>query len=101
MRPPLVEDLSRHIKIIARIMDLVINGLIRKPSTSTQMVHPIATKPVIKEEAAVVVVVVAEAIKEIRSTIIEAEVISPNNVQYPPKNSERDFFFFKHLVREK
>jgi hypothetical protein len=45
------------------------------------MVHPIATKPVIKEEAAVVAVVVAEAIKEIRSTIIEAEVINPNNVR--------------------
>ncbi len=30
IRPPLVEDPSRHIKIIARIMELVINGLIKK-----------------------------------------------------------------------
>jgi hypothetical protein len=62
-------------------MELVINGLIRKPSTSTQMVRPIATKPVIKGEAGLVAVVVAEVIKDIRSIIMKAEVFSLNTVR--------------------
>ncbi len=81
MRPLLVEDPSRHIKIIARIMELVINGLIKKPSRSTQMVRPIATKPVIKGEAGLVTVVVVEAMKYIRSIIKEAEVFNLNTVR--------------------
>jgi hypothetical protein len=62
-------------------MELVKGGSIGKPSTSTQMVCPIATEPVIKGEAGVVAVVVAEAMKEIRSIITEVEVISLNTVR--------------------
>jgi hypothetical protein len=62
-------------KIIARTMEMVYNGPIRKPSTSTQMVRPIPTEPIIKGEAGVVAVVV-EATKETRSIPMEVEVIS-------------------------
>jgi hypothetical protein len=75
MWPPLVEDSSRHIKIIARTMETVNNGPIKKPSTSTQMVRPIPTEPIIKGEAGVVAVVV-EGTKETRSIPMEMEVIS-------------------------
>jgi hypothetical protein len=75
MWPPLVEESSRHMKIIARTMEMVYNGPIRKPSTSTQMVRPIPTEPIIKGEAGVVAVVV-EATKETRSIPMEVEVIS-------------------------
>jgi hypothetical protein len=45
------------------------------------MVRPIATKSVIKGEAGLVAVVVAEAIKDIRSIIMKAEVFSLNTVR--------------------
>ncbi|KAI9552219.1 hypothetical protein GHT06_022563 [Daphnia sinensis] len=80
IRPPLVEDSSRHIKVIARTMELENSGPIRKPSTSTQMARPIITEPVVKEEAGVVVVVVAEAIRETKSITMEMELISQSTV---------------------
>jgi hypothetical protein len=62
-------------------MELVNSGPIIMPSTSNQMVRSIATEPEIKREAGVVVVVVAEAIKETRSNIMEMGVISLSSVR--------------------